>query len=467
MKTKLVLWGMNAQNERVLLALRLRPIENKVDLWTFPENIATEEFGKQLMNDWRNDQEVPFPDGYTHMERELTISDSLLPEDLKVDRGDLIQRAQTEWHFVVLSAKLNEAYQSELNELKEKVDQLSSFDSETWDSLKAFWSKVQGQVRERNLFREHANSLRDNTNALFDRLKQLRSALDEEFQRLSKGHLEQFMEKLDDVEKRIAEGMNLTVIFDELKKLQRKFRESKFTREHRSKVWEKLDAAFKTVKEKRFGSNAYNESTPGERLKRRYDGLITAIQKMEKSIQRDRDDLAFQDRRMESSDGQLEAQIRQAKIKMIEERIRSKEEKLGEMMQTKQQLEQQITVQKEKDSKKAEQEKIEQAKAAAKEKIAAQIQTDKEARQDDDEKLKTAADSLKDNDKSASPEEESSATEGDKASEETNDSLIGAIGTTLGESLEDVVDTVKAVAEVVNKFEQLVDDIKDKKEEEE
>ncbi len=394
MKTKLVLWGSNATEEKILIAMQLRPEDNKVDIWTFPEAVATDEFARQLLGDWRNDVDVAFPESATHLERELSMTDSLLPVEIKVERGDIIQRAQTEWHFVVLSSKLNEVYQAELTELKGKVAGLKSFSNDAWNELKSFWAKVQDQVRERNLLRGHADALRDDTNALFGKMKELRSALDEEFRKTSQGHHDQFILTLTDLEKRAAEGTRLPALFDELKELQRSFREIKLTREHRSKIWERLDATFKIVKEKRFGPNANNESSALDRLDRRYKGLIGAIEKMQKSIARDEDDLNFQQRKIDSSDGQLEAQIRQAKIKMTKERIRSKTEKLKEMLQTKTDLERRVAGQKEKESKRQKQGEIAAAKAAAKEKIAQSIAATAAARKDDDGKLEKAAEAI-------------------------------------------------------------------------
>lgn len=397
MKTKLVLWGTNAQDEKILIAMELKAMENKVNITTFPEALATEEFSQQLMQEWRNGKEVAFPEGYQTLERELSVTESLLPEDIRVTRTDVVNRAQTEWHFIVLSSKLNEVYENELGELKEKVDQLSAYSSDVWDELKGFWGKVQGQVRERNLFRDHANTLRDNTNQLFDRMKELRASLDAEFQKVSQDAYEGFISKLDDLEKRAEGGSKLAAVFEELKDMQRRFRESKLTREHRSSVWEKLDGTFKKVKEKRFGANANNEGSALERLERRYGGLMNAIEKMEKSIGRDKKDLEFQDRKIATTDGQLESQIRQAKIKMIEGRILSKEEKLNEMHSTKKELEQRLEQLRQKEVKRAERQKIEDAKKAAKEKIAESIKQAEVARQADSdgaEKLEKAAEAI-------------------------------------------------------------------------
>jgi len=461
MKTKLVLWGTNEKDERVLLALELRPNNNKVDLFVFPENITGNDLEKRLMDDWRLGREVEFPEGYTSHERNLSASEPLLPDELKVERGDIIQRAQTEWHFVVLSAKLNDVYQSELSEIKEKIEKLKSYDSKEWETLKSFWNKVQDQMRERNLFREHANSLRDTTNKLFDHLKKLRSTLDEEFQAQSKEGAEKFQTALSGIEEKIVKGLNLQGLFNDLKDLQREFKDTKLTRDHRAKIWERLDKAFKEVKEKRFGPQKDQGSSPSDRLKRRYEGLLSAIEKMQRSISRDKGDLEYQGRLIKNSEGQLEAQIRQAKTKMIEERIRSKEEKLNEMLSTKTDLEKRIASQVDKDKAAAEKAKKraaqEEAKAKAKEKIAAKIEEDKAARSDDAEALEKAALALK-----GKPKVDPIAPKPEPETGGGVEALLTAVGTSMGEALEDVIDTVKAVAEVVSdKVEDAMDDLKE------
>lgn len=435
MKTKLVLWGFDEKEERTLIALDLQADDSKVIMYTFKEPVATEDFSQTLMNEWRKDKEVTFPEPFHKTEQELSVSKPLLPEGYKVEREDVIQRAQTEWQFIVLSAKLNRAYESELGELKDKVSNLSDFDSGVWEELKSFWSKVQTQVRDKNLFRDHADTLRDQTNALFAQMKELRSKLDAEFKKRSAENQKEFHEKLADIEERISKGLRTQPIFDELKKLQRRFRDTKFTREDRSKVWKRLDGAFKKVKEKRFGPDANKERSPFERLQRRFNGLLEAIKKMERSIKRDEDELRFQKRKIERTDGQLEAQIREAKIKMIDDRIDSKKEKFADMVKTRSELEARL----EKEKAKEERRKVEaKAKEKAKKEIARKIEKQTKELDKESDKLQKAAEKLKD------PAEKTEARK-----ERKEDGVVKAVSATLGESFEDVVDTVKAVAIVV------------------
>lgn len=505
MKRKIVLWGTNEKEEKILVALHLLDKEGKVKLYTFNEITATEDFYNSMLNQWREGAEVEFPEGHTVIDRPLTISDSILPDDIKVDRPDIITRAQTEWHFVVLSSKLYEMYRSELEDLSETIEGLKEYDNKVWNEMRTFWSKVQEQVIEKNLFRDHAHTLKNKTNKLFDHLKALKKKVEEEYETNSAKHKETFMAELQEIEDKIEKGLGLKPIFEELKTLQNKLRGIKFTKSDRNTIWERLDASFKVVKEKRFGDKGQNPTSNVGRHQRRYDGLINAISKMEKSISRDKDDQKFQDKKIATTHGQLEMQIRQAKIKMIDERIKSKELKLEDMYKTRKELEARIEKEKRKEDKRA---KMEEAKAAAEAKIAEEMKKSAEANKEAEEKLTEAAEKIKEGKKEAPKKEnvippvelpsaepaaineavkdtvkeepksnenstDESTNQDDESESAKEDTIVGAISATIGEALggvsealDDVVDTVKAVAEVVeDKIEDAVESVKSSKEE--
>ncbi len=466
MKKKIVLWGNDENDKKVLIGIELKDKENKVNIYTFDQSIATEAFYNTMMDDWRVGKDVAFPEGHATLERPLSMTEDLLPETLKVQRTDLITRAKTEWHFAVLSAKLYDMYHSELGEIKEKVDQLMDFDNGIWDELVGFWGKVSDQIKERNLFREQADRLRDQSNELFTQLKELRKKANDEFSRVSQEKLVEYKTKLNDINEKVEKGLGLKPLFEELKKIQTQFKDEPFTRGDRSKVWKNIDVLFKKIKEKKFGK-IDDSGNNMSRLDRRYNGLMSAIDKMQRSIDRDKKDIEFQNRRVGQTDGQLEAQIRQAKVKMIEGRIESKQEKLNEMLQTKAQLEKKKDQESKRMAVREEKKEIQKKKKEVKDKIAAEIaEKNKEL---DDDKLKKAAAKLSD-DVTEEVKEEAKAANEDKSKESApneveekkEESLLGAIATVAGEAIEDMVDTVKAVGSVVgDKIGDKVEDIKD------
>lgn len=436
MKNRIVFWGKNENSEKLLLALELLAEEGKVNVISFPEALVSEEFNQTLTKDWRDGKTVDFPEGFSSTLVELTVTGNILPAGITAEKMDLVTRAQAEWNFSILSSRLFRSYQSELNEFKDKVERALHFDKNMWDELKSFWDRVQEQARDKSLFREHSEHLRQETNELFGKMKDLRGKLDEEFDRTSKTLYEDIVAKLSDIENKVREGIRLQPLFDELKDIQKKIREVKLNRDHRNKIWDKLDATFKVLKEKRFGPETAEDNNPLVRIQKRYEGLMAAIDKMESSVGRDVEELNFQNGKVNTSFGQLEAQIRQAKVAMIEERVRSKKEKLAEMYATKTELDRKMEQLQEKEKRKADEMIKEDAKKAAQEKIANEIAAANAAR------------------------------------EKSKDSLLGAAAAILGDSITDMVDTVKAVAEVVeDRFEDKIDEIKEiwneKKEEEE
>lgn len=369
MKTKLVLWGTRGSDEnttKVLLALELNPETNKVKSWIFDGEDASEDFSKALMEQWRKGEAVAFPEGVVATEMSLSASNGLLPDDVTPEKTELLARTQTEWIFIVLSTKLYKNYQIELDELQEKVDALRSYSKEMWENMKSFWAKVQTQVSEQNLFREHTNTLRNRTNEIFAQLKKMRSQEDAKFESEATQNYEELLARLLPLEEKIEQnGADLQPIFEALKSLQQAFKNAKLTRVLRSKLWDRIDRAFKTVKAKRSPN-----SSPEGRLTRRIEGLKGAIEKMERSIERDVKELTIQNNKINSSDvNQLETQLREVRAKLIQERIDSKKNKLDDMYKTMDELQ---TRQARNLARKAKEE--EAALQAAKEKEAAELQ---------------------------------------------------------------------------------------------
>ncbi len=397
MKDKIVLWGQNEKDEKILVAIELIEKENMVKIHQFPAAAVTEEFHKTLMGDWKKGVEVPFPEEVVTLDRPLSVTDGLLPESIRVDRTDLISRAKAEWHFVVLSSKLYELYSSELSDIKEKVDNMQEYSGAVWEEMKGFWSKVQQQVYDKNLFREHANTLRKGSDEVFNSLKSMRKTLDNQFKTESKKSVEFFKEHLTEINSKIDGGKSLQPLFEELKKLQGKFKDMKFTRDDRNKVWNNIDVAFKKLKEKKYGkAGAPSASDAVSRLKNRYDGLMKAIDRMKNSIDRDLRDKNGQNNRGERAMGQLEAQLMQARVAMIDERISSKQVKMKDMLSTKAELEKRITKEEARAKKQAEKAEMEKAKKAKKEEIKQKIAEESKVEIDpaEAEKLKKAAEEI-------------------------------------------------------------------------
>lgn len=341
MRTRLVIWGTNKEEQRVLLAIALHAEENKVSIWSIPEASISEDYFNQMMSHWREGMDMEIPSTAELRTIELTMADTILPEDLRVEKSDVIQRAQLEWHFIVLSTKLYKNFKTELEDLQDKIKRLEEFDQSLWDELRQFWSNVQQHIIDKNILKDHSDSLKEKTNALFEELKKLRKAQQSTVNQKSREIAAGFLEKLGEIDSKISNGAVLKPLFDGLIELQNQLKKQDLTKKDREQVLSKINECFKTIREKR----EHLQSTKGQgeshlqNLDKRFEGLLTAIKRIQQSIEFEEKNIFFENKRIANTDGQLEAQIRVAKIKMIEERLKSKQTKLAELLETKTKLE--------------------------------------------------------------------------------------------------------------------------------
>lgn len=459
MRTRLVVWGVNSKDERVLLGISLNADDNKINLVAIPAKDCTEDFYNQMMNQWREGADLELPSSTEKRTLELTMSESILPEDFRVERSDAIQRAQMEWHFLVLSTKLYRNFKSELEDMATRVKGLENYDKIVWDDLKGLWDNIQKHIFDRNILRDHSDSLREKSNALFEELKKLRSSVEQEFATKSAAVLEVFNSKLQEINDRIESGGVLKLIFDDLKKIQEEFRSQSMIKDDRHKLAKKLDEAFNTVREKRNSGAPQNKEgnkpqTGGAlgRISARLKGLEDAVKKIEKSIEFDQKDIDFENKRIQSSQGQLEAQIRVAKIKMIEDRIKSKREKLDELNKIKLSLDKTTDSLKKKEEKRVKKHEDKVHRKVEEEKIKARVEEEIHAKQAEhtnlEDKLVKAAEEIKESKrarkKPTPPAVEEITTPSENTPESVSEEIISQEeleAEKIAESIDELIDT--------------------------
>ena len=394
MRNRIAVWGRDAQEQRVLITIELQVSDNIVRIQTYPEKVVSDDVFKSFMDKWRKSEEVELPEPDRVIARELSVTEGLLPDDLKAEQTDMILRAQTEWHYHVLSDKLAQTYKNELAEIEDRIERATEYSSELWNQAKKFWQKVQGQLQDKTLLRQQGNDIRKRVDKSFDKLKAMRDALNEKYKEQSEKNVATFGNLLEDAEKRIGEGTHLNKVFNDLRDIQKKFHNVKFTKTDRDAIYSRIDAAFKAVKEKRGQGGGGKENRNAGRTQARLDGLQKAMDRMKSGIGRDENDLKFERRRIEKTDGQLEKQIREAKVVMIESRISSKQLKLDDMEKTKAMLVKKIEQEKIKDEKRAKKAAERAAADAAKAKIAAEMAT-RVISPEEQAKLEAAAEKIK------------------------------------------------------------------------
>lgn len=83
MRNRIAVWGRDAQEKRVLITIELQVTDNIVRIQTYPEKVVSDAIFKSFMDKWRKNEEVELPEPDRVIARELSVTEGLLPDDLK------------------------------------------------------------------------------------------------------------------------------------------------------------------------------------------------------------------------------------------------------------------------------------------------------------------------------------------------------------------------------------------------
>ncbi len=323
--------GRNEADAPILVGMELQLKEKQVELLVFPREGLPEDFVKALGETWEQGEPLDFPVEPTRIIRSAE-EEHLLPIEIKADRPEIIARLQNEWTLKLLSYKLYESIGDEIASLQSSIQDLGNYSQEIWDKAKKTWDEVGNHAQDFNLSRNHATELRERVNKVFEQLKKLREGGQAEFEQASATLRTQYENTLASFQAKMKEHSRVNELFDQLKSLQKEIKEARLTHRDRRTLWNTLDESFEFIKGQK--ENLW-QSHLGNRIK----GLEEAMKKIQSSVDRDRANIDFEVRKLESGRiSQLEQQLRSTRMKVMEDRIKSKEEKLADMSRTLQQL---------------------------------------------------------------------------------------------------------------------------------
>ena len=335
MRDRFVTWGTR-DGDRRLFTFELDAEEAQIIRREVPAAQSTEDFMQVILNAWNNTTTLAYPEGTTKETVELTASGTIVAPGADVEDKVRVAGAEREWPFDVVSARLRKQFQGQFEELQDVIHGLDKFDEAIFERLKGAWNNVQNELNNKVLRYEHAHRVRKISDALFERMKQLRRGKEKESRVQSKEVKKGLRAKLTAAQSQLEEKADLRKLFNDLKKLQQEISKAQLTRDDRNSLRKSLDELFKATKSEINATGADAGAITKQRagLEKRLAGLEHAIKRMKHSVHRDNQDIFYENKRIQRAGNQLAEQLGAAKLAMLNERVGGKQAKLDDMLKT-------------------------------------------------------------------------------------------------------------------------------------
>lgn len=335
MNTRLVLWGEIGTDRKALIALYLDEPTTKIHIYAFPKEEVSREVQDQLFSEWKNGGELAFPETALHWEIDAN-SDSILPEEVKVERVDLVLQSQHKWSKKLMSTKINQMLEDETRLLEEHANAVTEYDKTLWDKTKTQWEKIASYQKKNEITWEQTTVLKEKINSIFDALKALKRLNTENEDQANSAFVKQIQKRIEDLQSKLIYADQWKYIFDELKKTQNEIKDVNMRWAVKKKLYDSINQIFDDLRKYRTTETISKTQSRIVQLKQIMEGL-------KDSIARDTDNFKMQVEKMQHyTRGKLGVDDIKDRFNYITDRIKEKEKKADGIKDTIKQLEKEI-----------------------------------------------------------------------------------------------------------------------------
>jgi chromosome segregation ATPase len=327
MQQRIVMWGEIGTDNKALVTIQLLENDAKIIINAFPKDIVTKELQDKIFVEWKNGGEIEFPE--TTFQWTIDANqDNILPENVKVERPELITQIQHKWSRKIMSAKVMQLLTDETEHILQSIDSIQNYDQKLWDKAKQQWDKIADYQKKGEITWEQTTLLKEKINLVFDALKAVKRITSEHDVEQSRILSKNFEATIEQLQNKLIYPDEWKHIFEELKKIQEELKEAPIRWNSKKNLYDKINSIYDDLKKYRATENINKSKSRIKQLNQILSGIY-------ESINREKDNYEMQVEKMQHyTRGRVQLDEIKNRFSYILDRIKEKENKAENIKKT-------------------------------------------------------------------------------------------------------------------------------------
>lgn len=321
------MWGEIGTDKKALIAIQLDEKSTHIFIHAFPKEEVSKELQDELFITWKNGGDFTFPETAYQWTVDAN-SDTILPENIRVERPEIITQAQLKWSKKIMSEKVNQLLNEETNLILQNIDSITEYDQTLWDKAKQQWNKISDYQKKGEITWEQTTFLKEKINQVFDALKAVKRINNEHDDEKNAQIAKAFELQIDQLQNNLIYPDQWRKISDSFKTIQAELKESTVKWGIKRKLFDKINDIYNALRK-------YRSTELITKSKSRITQLNQILSGLNESIERDKENHKVQmEKMLHYTRGRMSEEEINSRFKYILDKIKDKEKKVANINKT-------------------------------------------------------------------------------------------------------------------------------------